>query len=191
MNLPNWITVFRILLIPFFVAMVLKYKQTGIEYFRYYAIAVFAAAAFSDAVDGAVARLRKDKTKLGMLLDPLADKLLLMASVIAVSLPIQGIVRLPIWVLVTFISRDLVLFFGSIVIYIQNQDLKIKPNFLGKITTFFQMLTVLWILFRFGSPHLIWRTAGLLTILSGIVYIYQGSKQLGNLNDKNSNSRQA
>ncbi len=180
MNIPNWITLLRILLIPFFVAMLLKYRQTGVEYFRYYGIGIFALAIITDAVDGAIARLRHIKTQLGALLDPLADKLLLLSAVFSLSIPIPGLKQLPIWVLVTFISRDLILIFGTVVIYMQNQKITVRPNLLGKITTFMQMLTVIWILLRFPLPHIIWRTAGLFTILSGIIYLYKGSKQLSN-----------
>lgn len=178
MNLPNWITLLRILLIPFFVAMLLKYKQMHLEYFRYYAIIIFALAVISDALDGAIARLRHKKTQLGTLLDPLADKLLLLSAILLLSAPIPGIKQLPIWIPVAFISRDLILIFGAIVIYMQNQEITIRPNLLGKLTTFCQMLTVIWLLLRFPLPQIIWRTAGLLTVFSGVVYLYKGSKQL-------------
>lgn len=182
MNLPNWITIFRILLIPFFVAMILKYKQSDIDAYRYYAFFIFAIAAISDAVDGAIARLKHKKTQLGTLLDPIADKLLLMSAVLLFAIPINGISQLPIWVLVTIISRDLILIFGGIIVYLQNQKLVVRPNILGKITTFFQMLTVIWLLLKLRHPDIIWRTAGLFTILSGIIYLYEGSKQLGSFN---------
>lgn len=178
MNLPNWITILRILLIPFFIAMLLKYRQVHLEYLRYYAIGIFLLAVITDAVDGAIARIRHKKTQLGTLLDPLADKLLLLSAVILLSIPIHGLEQLPIWILVTFISRDLILIFGAVVIYMQNQKIMIRPNLLGKLTTFSQMLTVIWLLLRFPLPQIIWRTAGLFTILSGIFYLYKGSKQL-------------
>lgn len=179
MNLPNWIALLRIVLIPFFVAMLLKYRQAHLEYYRYYAIIIFVLAVVTDALDGTIARVRHKKTQLGTLLDPLADKLLLLSAVLLLSIPIAGIQQLPIGVLVTFISRDLILIFGAIVIYMQNQKLIVRPNILGKATTFTQMLTVIWILFRFPFPQIIWRIAALLTLLSGTFYLYTGSKQLG------------
>lgn len=178
MNLPNWITLLRILLIPFFVAMLLKYRQMHVEYFRYYAIGIFALAVITDALDGAIARIRHKKTQLGTLLDPLADKLLLLSAVLLLSTPISGLRQLPIWIPVTFISRDLMLIFGAIVVYMQNQKITVKPNLLGKVTTFTQMLTVIWVLLLFPFPQIVWRTAGFFTILSGIFYLYKGSKQL-------------
>ena len=181
MNLPNWITILRIVLIPFFIGLMLKYKETGLEYYRYYSILVFGTAVISDAVDGAIARIRHQKTQLGALLDPLADKLLLLSAVLLLSVPIQGLAYLPVWIPVTFISRDFLLIFGGIVIYIHSQKLTVKPNLLGKITTCSQMLTVIWILLQLPLPYLIWRSAGILTILSGLVYLWQGSKQLNNV----------
>ena len=178
MNLPNWITVSRILLIPFFVMMLLKYKQMHIDYFRFFAIGIFILAVLTDAVDGAIARIRRQKTALGILLDPLADKMLLLSAVLLLSLPIQGLIQLPIWIPVTFISRDLILIFGAIVVYIHNNKLTVAPNMWGKITTVCQMFTIIWILFRFPLPNIVWRTAGFFTILSGVIYVYQGSKQL-------------
>ena len=180
MNLPNWITVIRILLIPFFVMMLLKYRQTHLDCFRYYALGVFILAVLSDAIDGAIARIRRQKTALGALLDPLADKLLLLTAVLLLSLPITGLTQLPIWIPVTFISRDLMLIFGAVVIYIHNNKLTVAPNIYGKVTTVCQMLTIIWILFRFPLSNIVWRTAGFFTILSGIIYVYQGSKQLEN-----------
>lgn len=185
MNLPNWITVFRILLIPFFVILVLKYRQVHLDYLRYYAIGLFILAVITDALDGAIARLRNQRTTLGTLLDPLADKLLLLSAILLLSLPISGLTQLPIWIPVTVISRDLILVFGAIVIYINNNGkLNIKPNIWGKITTTCQMLTVIWILSAFPYPNIVWRITGFFTIVSGIIYVYQGSKQLGILEEQ-------
>lgn len=178
MNLPNWITLLRILLIPFFVAVLLKYRQVCLPYLRYYAILIFSLAILTDALDGTIARMKHKKTQLGALLDPLADKLLLLSAVFLLSIPIRGLAQLPIWVLVTFISRDLMLIFGAVVVYMQNQKLTVRPNLLGKITTFTQMLTIIWILFLLPLPHIVWRIAGFCTILSGAIYLYKGSKQL-------------
>jgi cardiolipin synthase len=179
LGLPNWITIIRILLIPFFIAMVLKFRQTSIESYRYYAIGIFILASLTDALDGAIARLKHLKTQIGTVLDPLADKLLLVSAVVLFCVPINGIIQLPIWILVAFISRDLILVFGAILVYLHNQKLTVRPNILGKATTFFQMLTVVWLLFELPSPHVVWRVAGVLTIASGLVYVYQGSRQLG------------
>jgi cardiolipin synthase len=152
---------------------------------------IFAAAVLTDALDGTIARIRHQKTQLGAILDPFADKMLLVSSTVLFSLPITGLAQLPIWVLVTFISRDVILIFGAVVVIIQGQKLVVKPNIVGKITTFSQMLTVIWILLKWQSPNYIWRVAGALTIISGAIYIYQGSQRLGNNNENNSNSRPA
>lgn len=178
MNLPNWISIIRILFIPFFVTMILKYRQTELEYFRYYALGIFLLAVISDALDGGIARLTHKKTQLGSLLDPLADKLLLVTAVILLSISSYRLIQLPIWILVTFISRDVILLIGTIVIYMHSHKVEIKPNLLGKLTTFSQMLTVVCVLLLFPYTNIVWRIAGTLTIVSGVAYIYIGSKQL-------------
>jgi len=182
MNLANKITIFRIILVPVFIDLILKYHQmapgTGEEY-RVLAITVFIIAVLTDAIDGYIARTNKQQTKLGTYLDPIADKLLLMSAVIIFSLPIERFTRLPLWFTVSVISRDVIIVLGALMIYVINGKLKVVPSILGKVTTFFQMMTIVWLLFMFPYPQYVWRTAGILTILSGLGYIYSGSKQLG------------
>lgn len=181
MNLPNWITISRIFVIPVFVIFMLKYKQVSLEHYRYMAVVVFLFAMLSDAIDGAIARVRNQKTVLGSLLDPLADKLLLIASVVLLSLPIAGLQRLPIWIPVTFISRDIILILGFTVSFMYGRELEIQPNLVGKLTTLFQMLTVIWILLAIPHSNYIWRTAGTLTVVSGFFYVYKESKRFTHL----------
>jgi len=178
MNLPNWITVSRILLSPVFIILLLKYKQKHIESFLVYSIIVFIIAVFTDALDGAFARFRHQRTALGSILDPLADKLLLLSAVLLLSLHIKGLVQLPLWVPIIFISRDFILISGAVIIYMYKAKMEAYPNKLGKLTTVCQIFTVIWILFNLPMPNIIWCAAVFFTILSGAVYIYQGSKQL-------------
>lgn len=181
LNLANKITIIRLLLIPVFAALLLNYKASGLgdgEILRHMAIFVFLLASVSDAVDGFVARTFNQITRLGSFLDPLADKLLLLTGIILLSLNIPGLARLPIWFPVLVFSRDLFLLLGAVMIQLTSGHLKVVPNILGKVTTFLQMATVLWILFKLPEPHLIWILAGALTFLSGIVYLFTGSKQL-------------
>lgn len=180
MNLANKITIFRLLLIPVFAALVLNYREMPggeMEILRYLALLVFALASLSDAVDGFIARAFQQQTRLGSFLDPLADKLLLVTSVVLLSLKIPGLVQLPIWFPVLVISRDLFLMVGALVVDLTTGHLKVRPNFLGKTTTVFQMATVLWILLKWPCPHWVWETAGVLTFLSGVVYLMTGSRQ--------------
>ena len=107
MGLANWLTLLRILLIPVFVSL-LVYRQRGP------ALAVFLAAAVTDLLDGYVARRRGSQSRLGAFLDPLADKLLLMASFVTLT----WLKALPFWIAAVVISRDLILAIGALAIHI-------------------------------------------------------------------------
>lgn len=178
MNLPNWLTLLRIILIPVFITLLLKFKESGVDSYRWWTTLTFVIAIITDALDGAIARVKNKKTELGTILDPLADKLLLLSGIIILSLDIPGLARLPIWVPISVLSRDFILIIGSVIIYMINNQINVKPNLLGKTTTFFQMATVLWILLGISYPFFVWRIAGSLTILSGLVYIRTGIRQL-------------
>src|SRR5712692_608218 len=106
MGLANWLTLLRILLIPVFVTL-LVYRRPGV------ALLVFAVAAFTDLLDGWVARRHKDESTLGAFLDPTADKLLLTASFITLTY----LKALPFWIAAVVISRDVILVVGALLIY--------------------------------------------------------------------------
>lgn len=119
MTTANKVTVFRILLIPFFVVEILYYLKTGNEFHRLAGVLTFATASILDAVDGYIARHYKQWSELGTILDPLADKLLLVSAVILLSFdhgPSLG--QLPFWLTGTIIGRDIVILIGMIVIQI-------------------------------------------------------------------------
>lgn len=181
LNLANKITIGRLLLVPVFAALILSYRELqnqGAEYLRFLALAVFIVAAISDAVDGFIARNFNQKTRLGSFLDPIADKLLLVTAITLLSLRIPGIEKLPSWFPVLVVSRDFFLVIGAFVIYYTAGTIKVVPNFLGKSTTVFQMMTVVWTLLKLPLLHWIWGIAAALTLLSGLVYLYNGTKQL-------------
>lgn len=179
MNLANKISISRILLIPFFIACILYYGE-GREYLRFYALGIFLAATLSDAVDGGIARLKHQVTELGMVLDPIADKLLIISAFVSLSMIkiVPESLRIPAWAVLTVISRDIVIVLGSVVIYFLKGSLKIKPSWLGKATTLFQMLTILVFLAAFKYHRFFLYPAILFTILSAVDYIWRGSKQL-------------
>ena len=179
MNLANKITIFRILLIPFFIASILYYGE-GRLYLRFVALGIFAVAAFTDAIDGGIARSRSQVTDLGIVLDPIADKLLIASAFISLSIT-KGIpldLRIPAWAVLAVITRDIIILLGSAIIYFLKGHVAIKPSWLGKITTFFQMLAVLTILAVFKYNKFLIYPAILFTILSGMDYIWRGSRQL-------------
>lgn len=181
MNLPNWISIFRIILIPLFISSIVYYHPEK-DFLRYLAILIFFIAVISDGVDGYIARTRKLKTKLGSFLDPLADKLLLSSSFITLALAhnIPLVIRLPVWMPILVISRDIILVIGSTLVYIISGDLKISPSYWGKLTTFFQMGTIISILLQFKYSFIIWNIAAFFTLVSGFDYIYKSSRLLNN-----------
>lgn len=180
MNLPNFITLCRILMIPFFISF-LVYN------YNLYAFGVFLLAGISDALDGFIARTSKKKTRLGTILDPMADKLLLSSSFLTMTI----IQKMPAWVSIIVISRDIIIIIGALMLLLFYEGLNISPSILGKGTTLFQILyVILTLLFlvlgkdvAVLSP-LLWITIGL-TVVSGIQYIYIWFKLL-NSNDKQS-----
>lgn len=181
MNLANKITISRIILTPVFITAIV-YSRMDI------ALVFFTLAIISDGLDGFIARTYNQKTVLGTILDPVADKILLISAFICLSLVnhLPAGLRLPPYVPIIVISRDAIIVLGSVIIHVVKGEIKIKPSFWGKLTTFFQMMTIVSILIRFRYPALIWNIATALTIISGADYILKGS---GILSDSSSNNK--
>lgn len=185
MTTANKVTILRILLIPFFVVEVLYYRKTGEEVHRLLAILSFAIAAICDGVDGYIARHYNQRSELGSILDPLADKLLLVSGVILFSLTNPHLGSIPLWLTSTIIGRDLILLIGLGVIHMTVGKVKVRPRIMGKVATVLQMLCIVWILLRWDEllqPG--WFTAwtygaAICTGISGLLYILDGVKQLG------------
>jgi len=176
-NFANKISTFRILSVPFFIASLLYYSA-GREYFRFIALGIFILGVISDAVDGYVARKAKLQSKAGLILDPLGDKLLLMGAFLFLS-PISKMeIRFPLWVTLIVISRDLIILLGTLVIYMVKQKIDIHPTRWGKMTTTFQMFSVIVVLLQFKFSFILWWLAALFTIVSGTDYVMRGFKVL-------------
>ncbi|HTV63593.1 MAG TPA: CDP-alcohol phosphatidyltransferase family protein, partial [Verrucomicrobiae bacterium] len=119
MTTANKVTILRILLIPFFVVELIYYVRTGNEVHRLFAILSFAITAILDGVDGYIARRYNQKSELGAILDPLADKLLLVSAVVTLSFNNAPYLRqIPLWLTGTIIGRDAVLGIGWVVIHL-------------------------------------------------------------------------
>jgi CDP-diacylglycerol--glycerol-3-phosphate 3-phosphatidyltransferase len=172
MNIANKISTFRILTVPFFIACLLYYSPEK-DYLRLTALVIFILAVFSDAVDGYIARKRGQYSPAGLVLDPLGDKVLLISAFIFLYLVDTGI-RLPLWVSLIVVSRDAIILLGIIAIFVVRQKLDIKPSIWGKLTTGFQMASIISVLTRFKFSYLLWSTAIFFTIISGIDYIRRG-----------------
>jgi len=172
MGLANWLTVLRILLIPVFVTL-LVYRRPG------WALTVFALAAFTDLLDGWVARRRGMASRLGAFLDPIADKLLLTASFVTLTY----LRALPFWIAAVVISRDVILVVGALLVHIVGIRIDPRPTRAGKAATFFQVVTVLlglvsrYLAIEPGLQVAMW-LAAIFTIYSGCQYLVQGMRFL-------------
>jgi cardiolipin synthase (CMP-forming) len=139
-------------------------------------------AAILDGVDGYIARRYNQRSELGAILDPLADKLLLVSAIVLLSFENEPYLSsIPLWLAVTIIGRDILLLVGLGVIHMMVGKVKVRPRILGKIATVLQMVLVLWILLKWEEKTLAalsW-AAALCTGGSGLLYVWDGSHQLG------------
>jgi CDP-diacylglycerol--glycerol-3-phosphate 3-phosphatidyltransferase len=199
MTLPNKITIGRICCIPVFVILAVFYGRSvaqGVpqEWLRWAAVAVFGLAAASDGLDGYIARRYNQVSPLGVVLDPIADKGLLFAGIITLSMS-HWEYELPLWFPILVISRDIIVMGGAVALHSALGGLRVKPTFMGKFATVAQMVAIgavlLW-------PHLPWRiqvlgldvraldvpvfVAGFCTLISGLGYVRRALLQLHQAN---------
>jgi len=180
MSLANKISVFRILLAPGIVASLLYYSPER-DALRFVTLALFAIGILSDAVDGYVARSQRQQSQLGAVLDPIADKLLILSALISLS-TIRGLpdwMRIPAWLNLIIISRDAIIVVGVLVIFLMKGVVSVKPSFLGKCAIVAQMAVVLAVLLQLSGRHSLLLLAAALTVLSGIGYLRAGLRLLG------------
>lgn len=169
MNIPNSLTILRILLIPVYIGF-MTYGQFG------FALLSLLLAGATDAIDGPIARRLNQRTKLGTFLDPLADKLLLTSGFISLSM----LHLVPSWLVILVVSRDVILLLGTAVAHVTNSPIDITPTFLGKGTTLLQLTYLLLVVLltwqgiglSMLSPLLI--VTVLFTLSSGLHYLYRG-----------------
>lgn len=183
LNIPNFITISRVIAIPFFI-VALSYNYNGI------ALAIFVACGVTDGLDGFIARAYQQRTEIGAFLDPLADKLLLTSSFITLTvLDLPN--KLPFWLIVTVISRDIIIPVGVATLLMLGTKLQIVPTKIGKMTTFLQItLIILVLFFNYTGAHrpdiirpLCWLTFAI-TVLSGLDYVYKGIQVLNKDTDQ-------
>jgi cardiolipin synthase len=173
LTLANRLTILRILMTPVIIVFLL-YRQIEA------ALALFVLAGITDGLDGLVARSWKQKTTLGMVLDPVADKVLLMSTVITLTI----LKELPRWFTIILVSRDVLLIGGAMILYMFVGKIGIPPSPLGKTTTGLQLVTVLSAMldnFLPGFKAAILPLAVVtlvLTVASGLDYIYRGARLL-------------
>lgn len=180
MNIPNAITVLRILLIPLWVYFLLHGEFRA-------ALWVLLIAGISDALDGFIARRFNMMTELGAFLDPLADKALIIASVLA--LVWTGL--LPRWLAALIILRDLIILGGAVAYYLRAGQIKMAPSLPGKVNTFVLICMILIILVTAaGMAHTaawlpaIFGCAFITTVFSGVHYVVVWGQKAANIKSK-------
>lgn len=178
MTIPNLITLFRIFAAPA-VYLTLAYYRLDQDSWRVAAFFIFLAASVTDALDGFIVRRWKMGSELGTFLDPLADKLLLICAFVGIYNSALDI-KPPLWVIIIVVFRELFIVAGLVVVFFTTHAIHIKPNLLGKMTTFFQMLTILFVLLQFKIASLFWLLIAALTLVSGTVYILREMRRFSN-----------
>lgn len=179
LSFANKVTVGRILVVPFFTVTALYYVPQR-DYLRLAALGIFLIAMISDVIDGYLARTRQQKTKAGAILDPLADKFLLISAFLCLYKidVLLGPVQFPLWLVLAVISRDIILLLGAMIIYMIHGRLDITPTRWGKATTFLQVLCIVGIFLQWSFSRIVWYGAVILTVISGLGYIRNGIKVL-------------
>jgi cardiolipin synthase (CMP-forming) len=182
-TVPNLLTMFRMALIPVFVSLLYSRRFA-------WALGVFVLAGVTDGLDGLLARRLNQGSQLGTILDPIADKLLLVTSFIVLSIPaiaphpLPRHFPVPFWVTVAVISRDVFIVVGAAAINIVTGFRRFRPSWLGKINTTVQILAIAAILIAASYPSLsgylptVYTTVFGFTVLSGVHYIFFASRLL-------------
>ncbi len=175
MSIPNYLTLFRILLTPVFFITLVSYTPEK-EWLRFLALGIFVLASVTDALDGLLARFLKQRTALGQMLDPLADKVLLLSAYVGLLFVGTLPLRPPLWITITIIFRDLILLFGFFTLHFASVKMEVVPNLWGKLTTVSQMLLLCFILLEWPLAIPLSYLTVTFTILSGIIYLTRGLK---------------
>lgn len=173
----NQLTILRMLFVPCFVLLLIYGYPKA-------ATVLFLLAAVTDGLDGLLARKLQQKTVLGSFLDPMADKILLTAAFVTLTIPsLPLVLHIPTWLTVWTISRDVIIAISVLIIHLQTHHSKFPPSFLGKCTTAFQLVTVgVCMLANFYTdialaifPFVTYTTL-ILTFASGLHYAYKSIK---------------
>jgi CDP-diacylglycerol--glycerol-3-phosphate 3-phosphatidyltransferase len=176
MNLPNKLTLFRVILVPFFVAFMLADIVTG--YDNYIALAIFIVASLTDLLDGKIARKYNLVTNFGKFMDPLADKVLVCSAMICLCANGQ----LAAWIVIIIICREFII--SGFRLIASDNDIVIAASYWGKFKTTFQMLMIMMLILGIEHPYYILATniviyiALILTVVSLVDYIWKNRSVL-------------
>lgn len=167
MTWPNFISLGRLFSTPLIVWLLVSHAYS-------WAFIVVFFAGLSDILDGLLARIMKERSKIGTYLDPLADKILLVA--LFITLGVQG--HLPLWLVILVVSRDALIIGGMLLLLLFDKDLEVKPLLISKINTFLQILIVTALMGQLALSvmlpafnEILFMLAALMTLLSGFAYI--------------------
>jgi len=182
LTVPNMLTVFRMVLIPVFVSLLFYHRFL-------WALAVFVLAGLTDGLDGLLARRFGQQSQLGTVLDPVADKLMLVTAFIVLSMrsifpqPLPSHLPVPFWVTVAVISRDVFIIVGAAAINMTTGFRGFRPSWLGKVNTTVQIGGIAAIMFAPSIPRYtgyylpsVYAAVFIMAILSGLHYIFFASK---------------
>jgi cardiolipin synthase len=177
-NIPNVLTLLRIALIPVFAAMMVERRPKA-------AFLIFLAAGITDVLDGFAARIWHQRTKIGFILDPAADKLLMTAAFILLALPsLSGPNVLPLWLVLVAIGRDVAIVLAAYIMYRLRGIKVFPPSIFGKASTVCQVL-MLWLVLLANAldaaaPNLFWVyiLTLALAVISGVDYAIKGWRKL-------------
>ncbi len=173
MNVPNSLTMFRILLIPVFVALLIQGRYE-------YCLVVLVVAGLTDGLDGIVARVTDQRTRLGAFLDPLADKLLLSSGFATLAI----LQLIPLWVAILVVGRDLMLMAATVVAHVTGTNVEIAPTWLGKGTTVLQLAYIVLVILLSAREMELQLLQPLMYVMvavtlgSGAHYFYRGITHL-------------
>jgi cardiolipin synthase len=183
-TLPNILTIFRMVLIPVFVTLLFYQRFTT-------ALVVFIVAGITDGLDGLLARRFDQRSQLGTILDPVADKLMMVTAFVVLSLrsiyphPVPSHLPIPFWVTVTVISRDVFIVVGAAAINIMTGFRGFRPSLLGKVSTAVQIVAIAAIILAASYPYgtgyylpTVYMTVFVLSVFSGLHYVFFASKLL-------------
>ena len=173
----NQLTILRIVFVPVFIIL-LVYHELG------WAFGTFVAAAITDVLDGLIARRFGQKTSIGAVLDPIADKLMMTSSILILSLPqMEFQTMIPRWLMIVIIFRDVFILLVSLVVVLMVGWRVFTPSLYGKASTVMQVLTVLAVLYANWQHlmvpefHIAFYMTGLMTAFSGLHYLVRGLRQ--------------
>jgi cardiolipin synthase len=186
-NAPNLITLARVALVPVFALMLIEKRAFG-------ALLVVSLAGLSDVLDGFAARRWHQQTRIGRLIDPLADKILLSTAYVLLAIPSLGFAHIiPLWLTAVVIGRDFVIVAGALAVSLIRGRREFTPTVFGKASTVLQVATVFWVMLSnsigasaltgsrvlaaITSPSVLsafYITTLVLTLISGADYIHKG-----------------